>query len=150
MKSSANQPAPPRLTLGDFELTVVSDGTYWLDGGVFFGVVPRSLWEKKAPPDEQNRVTTGLNSLLVRTDDHTVLIETGIGPKLEERMAKIYGHTPKLMDSLAAAGAAPDDVDIVINTHLHFDHCGWNTQVRGGKIVATFHRARYYVQKGEW
>ncbi len=148
MDSSATK--PPRLTLGDFELTVLSDGTYLLDGGAFFGVVPRTLWEKKATPDEKNRVLTGLNSLLVRTGEHTVLIETGIGPKLEERLAKIYGHTPKLIDSLAAAGVAPDDVDIVINTHLHFDHCGWNTQRRGDRIVATFPQARFYVQQGEW
>lgn len=150
MESSASQPAPPRLTLGDVELTVLSDGTYWLDGGAFFGVVPRALWEKKAPPDTKNRVTTGLNSLLVRSAEHTVLIETGIGPKLDERMARIYGHTPKLMGSLAAASVAPDDVDVVINTHLHFDHCGWNTQRRGDQIVATFPKARYYVQQGEW
>ncbi len=150
MTSSPNHPAPPRLTLGDLELTVLSDGAYWLDGGAFFGVVPRALWEKKAVPDEKNRVRTGLNSLLVRSSERTVLIETGIGPKLDERMAKIYGHTPKLMDNLAAAGVAPDEVDIVINTHLHFDHCGWNTQRHGERIVPTFPKARYYVQEGEW
>jgi glyoxylase-like metal-dependent hydrolase (beta-lactamase superfamily II) len=140
----------PRLTLGDFDLTVLSDGEYRLDGGAFFGVVPRVLWEKKSPPDEKHRVRAGLNSLLVRTGEHTVLIETGIGPKLDERMRRIYAHQPELMNSLAAAGVAPDDVDVVINTHLHFDHSGWNTERRSERVVATFPKARYYVQEGEW
>jgi len=149
--ANLRQPAaPPRITLGDFELTLLSDGTYRLDGGAFFGVVPRVLWEKKAPPDEKHRVRAGLNSLLVRTGEHTVLIETGIGPKLDERMRRIYAHQPELMNSMAGAGVAPDDIDVVINTHLHFDHCGWNTQPRGDRIAATFPRARYYVQEGEW
>ncbi len=140
----------PRLTLGDFDLAVLSDGAYQLDGGAFFGVVPRVLWEKKAPPDEKHRVRAALNSLLVRTGRHTVLIETGIGPKLDERMRRIYSHQPELLNSLAAAGVSPDEVDVVINTHLHFDHCGWNTEQRGDRIAATFPKARYYVQEGEW
>ncbi|MGH9603842.1 MAG: MBL fold metallo-hydrolase, partial [Terriglobales bacterium] len=131
-------------------LTVLSDGQYRLDGGAFFGVVPRMLWEKKVPPDEKHRVRAGLNSLLVRTGEHTVLIETGIGSKLDDRMRRIYSHEPQLMQNLAAAGVAPGDVDIVINTHLHFDHCGWNTERRGDRIVATFPKAHYYVQQGEW
>lgn len=141
---------PPRVALGDFELTVLSDGEYLLDGGAYFGVIPKVLWEKKLRPDEKNRVRTGLNSLLVRTGKHTVLIETGIGSKLDERMQRIYSHTPKLMDSLSAAGVAPDEIDIVINTHLHFDHCGWNTERRGDRVVATFPKAHYYAQHGEW
>src|ERR1039458_10183832 len=120
-----------RTTLGDFELTIVSDGTYFLDGGAFFGVVPKTMWSKKVTPDEQNRLDTGLNSLLVRTGKKNILIETGIGNKLSERMAHIYKQPAKLLENLQAAGVAPEDVDIVINTHLHFDHCGWNT-VRGG------------------
>jgi glyoxylase-like metal-dependent hydrolase (beta-lactamase superfamily II) len=129
---------------------MLSDGEYPLDGGAFFGVIPRVLWEKRVRPDEKNRVRAGLNSLLVRTGEHTVLIETGIGPKLDERMRRIYPHTPRLMDDLAAAGVAPDDIDIVINSHLHFDHCGWNTERRGDRIVPTFPRAHYYAQRGEW
>jgi len=142
--------APLRTTLGDFELTVLSDGEYRLDGGAYFGIIPRVLWEKKAPTDEKHRVRAGLNSLLVRTGEHTVLIETGIGPKLDERLQRIYSHQPKLMESLATAGVAPDDIDIVINTHLHFDHCGWNTERHGDHIVATFPKARYYAPHGEW
>ncbi len=141
---------PRTLTLGDFELTVLPDGVYFLDGGNFFGVVPKVLWEKKMKPDERNRVAVGLNSLLIRDGKHTVLVETGIGNKLNERMAKIFAPQAKLMDSLAAAKVAPEDIDVVINTHLHFDHCGWNTLRQGEHVVATFPKAQYYVQEGEW
>jgi glyoxylase-like metal-dependent hydrolase (beta-lactamase superfamily II) len=139
-----------RRNLGDFELTVVSDGTYYLDGGAFFGVIPKVMWEKKAPADEKNRVLTGLNSLVVRTGRETVLIETGIGNKLTEKMAGIYGQPAQLVANLNAAGIPPDEIDIVINTHLHFDHCGWNTVRDGDAIHPTFPNAKYYVQRGEW
>ena len=137
-------------TLGDFELTVVSDGTYFLDGGGFFGVVPKSLWSKKVAADPQNRVATGLNSLLVRTGKQNVLIETGIGNKLSEKMVRIYTQPAQLPGNLHAAGVAPEDIDVVINTHLHFDHCGWNTMRNDSKIVPTFPRAKYYAPEGEW
>jgi len=139
-----------RRTLGDFELIAVSDGIYHLDGGGFFGIVPKTLWEKKAPANEKNLVPTGLNSVLVRTGKQTILIETGIGNKLSEKMAKFFGQPAKLLENLAAVGIAPDDVDIVINSHLHFDHCGWNTVRRGDNVVATFPKAKYYTQHGEW
>jgi len=139
-----------RLALGNFELTAISDGTYSLDGGAFFGVVPKSLWQRKVTPDERNLVPTGLNSVVVRTGDKTILIETGIGNKLTEKMIKIYGQPAKLLSNLAAAGISPDDIDIVINTHLHFDHCGWNTVLRGATVVPTFPRAKYYAPEGEW
>ncbi len=139
-----------RLNLGDFELTAVSDGIYHLDGGAFFGVVPKVMWERKVKADEKNRVPTGLNSVVVRTGHHTVLIETGIGNKLSERMKKIYGQPAKLLENLGAAGVSPEDIDVVINTHLHFDHCGWNTVRKGDKMVATFPRAKYYAPEGEW
>jgi glyoxylase-like metal-dependent hydrolase (beta-lactamase superfamily II) len=140
-----------RLTLGDFELSVFSDGTYLLDGGAFFGVIPKVMWSRKAPADERNYVTAGLNSLLIRTGKQTVLIETGMGNKLSDRMKKFYGQPAKLLENLSAAGVAPEDVDIVINSHLHFDHCGWNTvRDKNGKIVPTFPRAKYYAPEGEW
>ena len=139
-----------RLALGDFDLTVFPDGTYYLDGGAFFGVVPKVMWSRKVKADEQNRVVVGLNSLLVRTGKHNVLIETGIGNKLSEKMVKIYGQPAKLLENLSACGIAPDDIDVVINTHLHFDHCGWNTVRKNGQVVATFPKAQYYVQEGEW
>jgi glyoxylase-like metal-dependent hydrolase (beta-lactamase superfamily II) len=139
----------PRITLGDFELSIFSDGLYPLDGGAFFGVVPKVMWSKRAVADERNFVTAGLNSLLIRTGTHNILVETGIGNKLSEKMIKIYGQPAKLLDNLSAGGVAPDDIDIVINTHLHFDHCGWNTVRRGDRVVATFPKAKYYVQEGE-
>ncbi len=139
-----------RTTLGDFELTIVSDGTYFLDAGAFFGVVPKTMWSKKVTPDEQNRLDAGLNSLLVRTGKKNILIETGIGSKLPDRLVQIFKQPAQLLDNLHAAGVAPEDIDIVINTHLHFDHCGWNTVQRGDRVVATFPRAKYYVQQQEW
>jgi glyoxylase-like metal-dependent hydrolase (beta-lactamase superfamily II) len=141
----------PSLTLGDFELTIFSDGIYPLDGGAFFGVVPKIMWSRKVAPDDRNYVQAGLNSLLIRTGKQTVLVETGMGNKLSERMIKFYGQPAKLLTNLTAAGVAPADIDIVINTHLHFDHCGWNT-IRGkdGKIAPTFPRAKYYAPEGEW
>jgi glyoxylase-like metal-dependent hydrolase (beta-lactamase superfamily II) len=141
----------PRLTLGDFELNIFSDGTYSLDGGAFFGVIPKIMWSRKAAADEKNYVQAGLNSLLIRTGKQNVLVETGMGNKLSERMVKFYGQPAQLLTSLAAGGIVPEDIDIVINTHLHFDHCGWNTvRDRGGKIVPTFPHAKYYAPEGEW
>ena len=139
-----------RLTLGDFELTILSDGNYFLDGGAFFGVIPKVMWSKRMQPDELNRLSCGLNSVLVRGAKKTVLIETGIGNKLGERMKKIYAPEEKLLNSLHAVGVAPEEIDVVINTHLHFDHCGWNTVYRDGRAVPTFPNAKYYVQRGEW
>jgi glyoxylase-like metal-dependent hydrolase (beta-lactamase superfamily II) len=139
-----------QITLGDFQLQIVSDGTYLLDGGAMFGVVPKVMWEKKLAADPQNRVTLGLNSLLVRTGDHNVLVETGIGNKLPEKQRQIYGNRPQLLDNFAAANVSPEEIDIVINTHLHFDHCGWNTIRSGDKVVPTFPKATYYAQRGEW
>ena len=139
------------MKLGDFELSLFSDGTYPLDGGAFFGVVPKVMWSRKVQANANNYVTAGLNSLLVRTGKETVLIETGMGNKLSERMRKFYGQPAQLLDNLSAAGIAPEDIDIVINSHLHFDHCGWNTvRDKNGKVVPTFPRAKYYAPEGEW
>lgn len=139
-----------RTNIGDFELTALSDGIYYLDGGAFFGVIPKTLWSRKVTADEKNLVPTGLNSVLVRTGDKNILIETGIGNKLPEKMAQIFGQPAELLDNLSKAGLAPDQIDIVINSHLHFDHCGWNTIREKGIIKATFPRATYYAQEGEW
>ena len=139
-----------RTLIGDFELTIVSDGTYFLDGGAFFGVVPKTMWSRKATPDQQNRLDAGLNSLLIRSGTKNILVETGIGNKLPDRLVEIFKQPAHLLDNLHAVGVAPEDIDIVINTHLHFDHCGWNTVRRGNGIAATFPRAKYYAQRGEW
>jgi glyoxylase-like metal-dependent hydrolase (beta-lactamase superfamily II) len=138
-----------RMTLGDFELAVLTDGTYMNDGGAMFGVIPKVMWEKRATPDERNRIPLSTNSLLVRTGEHNVLIDTGIGTKLSDKRRAIYDNEELLLKSFAEAGVSPDEIDIVINTHLHFDHCGWNTYYKDGKAVPTFPRATYYVQEGE-
>ena len=139
-----------RLTFGDFELIAVSDGIYRLDGGAFFGVIPKVMWGKKVKADADNYVPVGLNSVVVKTGQQTILIETGIGNKLPERLINIFGQPAKLLDNLTAAGISPDDIDVVINTHLHFDHCGWNTMIVGDKVVPTFPKAKYYAPEGEW
>jgi len=138
-----------RTTLGDFELTILSDGNYYNDGGTMFGIIPKVMWEKRIAPDERNTIPLATNSLLVRTGKQNVLIETGIGNKLNQKNQAIYRNQALLMKSFEQAGISPDEIDIVINTHLHFDHCGWNTRYQDGKPVATFPRATYYVQEGE-
>ena len=140
------------MKLGAFEIHALSDGTFGLDGGQMFGVVPRVLWEKKLPPDDLNRVRMGLTCLLVRTGQYNVLIETGIGDKFDAKHAGIYkiDHSSNLLDDLSRHGLGIEDVDIVINTHLHFDHCGWNTRRQGTEIVPTFPNARYFMQRAEW
>ncbi|MBV9669692.1 MAG: MBL fold metallo-hydrolase [Acidobacteriales bacterium] len=138
------------LKLGKFSLTIVSDGTYYLDAGVMFGVVPKTLWSMKYTPDEQNRMSCGTNSVLVRGGEKTVLIETGIGNKLG-KLDAIYEPKHQLLNNLRSAGVQPEEIDIVINSHLHFDHCGWNTVIgAGGKAQPTFPKAQYYAQHGEW
>jgi glyoxylase-like metal-dependent hydrolase (beta-lactamase superfamily II) len=138
------------ITLGDFELTAISDGTYVADGGAFFGVVPKVMWERKVKADALNRITVSCNSVLVRTGEKNILIETGIGNKLEEKRRKIFESEEKLLENLHATGVAPEEIDIVINSHLHFDHCGWNTVYKNGQAVATFPKAKYYASEGEW
>jgi glyoxylase-like metal-dependent hydrolase (beta-lactamase superfamily II) len=140
------------MKLGKFELTVVRDGTFWLDGGAMFGVVPKILWNKLCPSDEVNRIKLALNCLLVRTPETTILIDTGIGTGLKERLREIYRvkKDKGLIEELATIGVVPEDVDFVINTHLHFDHCGGNTILKEGKAVPAFPRARYVIQEEEW
>jgi glyoxylase-like metal-dependent hydrolase (beta-lactamase superfamily II) len=143
-------PVRGRTALGDFELTIVSDGTYYLDGGAMFGVVPKPLWERRAPADEQNRILLGLNTVVVRTGKHTVAIETGIGNKLSDKLRSIHDAKEQLPHAFGAAGIALDEVDVAINSHLHFDHCGWNTtRTAEGRVVPTFPNARYFAHRGE-
>jgi glyoxylase-like metal-dependent hydrolase (beta-lactamase superfamily II) len=115
-----------------------------------FGVVPKTLWEKRVPADEQNRILLGANTVIIRTGQHTVAIETGLGNKLPPKLREIYGASEMLPKSLEAAGIRVEEVDIVINSHLHFDHCGWNTtKSASGQIVPTFPNARYFANRGE-
>lgn len=143
----------PRVVVGDFEITLVRAGFYWWDAGAMFGVVPKTLWGKKFAADEWNRVRLGFNCYVVRTGDHSILIETGAGDKPDhkarERM-KLPERSPVLPEILAGQGIDPENIDIVINTHLHFDHCGGNTFLRGGNAQPAFPRARYYTRRGEW
>jgi glyoxylase-like metal-dependent hydrolase (beta-lactamase superfamily II) len=139
------------LKLGDLDFHIVSDGHVHLDGGAMFGVVPRTLWEKKVAPDARNRITMGLNCLLIRAGGKRILVETGAGGKLDAKLRDIYGlEGPRLAESLGGYGVRPEEIDIVINTHLHFDHCGGNTRIEKDKVVPTFPNAKYIVQKGEF
>jgi len=138
--------------LGKFRCDLISDGTLWLDGGTMFGVVPRTIWQKVRPPDEQNRVRLGANSLLLRNGKRTILVETGIGSKPRQRRAVWHsieaGH---LLEGLAGVGCQPESVDLVILTHLHWDHCGGSTSLSpDGPVVPTFPHARTLVQRMEW
>lgn len=140
------------MKLGDYRLYLVSDGSFGLDGGAMFGVVPKVLWQKSIPPDEFNRIELGLNCLLILTSKYKLLVDTGIGEKFNTKLKNIYAisKSTNLLKSLKAIGITPDEIDVVINTHLHFDHAGGNTRESGGKLVCTFPKAKYIIQKGEW
>ena len=139
-----------RLSLGAWELTVCSDGTYLLDGGAMFGVVPKTLWSQRTPADAQNRIVLGLNTVIVRTGTAVVVIETGIGNKLSPKLREIHGNQQLLPESFKAASVSKRDVTHVVNTHLHFDHCGWNTILQDdGSFIPTFPNARYFCAAGE-
>lgn len=139
------------IHLGSVELYVVSDGLYRSDGGGPFGLVPRVLWSRHYEPDDQNRIPMALNCLLVRSEGHTILIDTGYGDRLDEKARRLAGLEREggLVESLALVGVAPDEVDIVIDTHLHGDHCGGNTRHEKGHLAPTFPRARYWMQRRE-
>lgn len=146
-------PVQNKFRVGSLELTVVSDGTVLGDAGAIFGVVPRSLWEPLVgPPGSHHRFPQGLNCVIFRSLGKLILIETGMGNKISGKLREhlFPGDYGFLLEDMAKVGIKPEEVDIVINTHLHADHCGWNTAVRNGKVVPTFPRARYWVQKGEW
>ena len=139
------------MHLGNIEIRFLDGGAFGLDGGAMFGVVPKVLWEKKSPPDANNRIRMRANSLLVRAEKKNILVETGNGTKMDAKLRSIYNvqDGDPLMDSLDHAGVVPDQIDLVINTHLHFDHCGGNTLVQHNRVVPAFRRARYVVQPAE-
>ncbi|HEX2208158.1 MAG TPA: MBL fold metallo-hydrolase [Longimicrobium sp.] len=163
MQTADRAQSPPRIQtrrLGAFTLHALEAGTQALDGGAMFGVVPKPLWEKRIPADERNRIPLGLRCLLVETADELVLIETGLGNKENEKFRDIYGvdnasshpaHPDRLQQLIAEAGFRPEDVGVVIDTHLHFDHAGGNTfRDAEGQVRVSFPHARYHVQRGEW
>lgn len=142
-----------RVSLGQFEIYGLRDGFFFLDGGAMFGVVPKTLWEKKFPADEKNRIKLALNSILIKTAKELILVETGIGGDLDPKFNDYYSveRKPGLVLSLEKLGYQVEDIDLVVNTHLHFDHCGGNTSKNEkGEDAPTFPKARYIIQKGEW
>lgn len=140
------------MKLGEWEIFPLSDGIFRLDGGLLFGNVPKVLWQKNHPADESNRILMGVRSLLIKKPSRNILIDTGIGNKLDDKVRKMYAlqRDISLPKSLAALGLKPQDIDLVIHTHLHFDHCGWNTYLNSnGQFKPTFPNAHHIVQQGE-
>ena len=140
------------LKLGDFELFFLRDGEFWLDGGGYFGIVPKVIWSNLVTPDELNRVKLNSNPLLVKTDKHNVLIDPGLGNKYSVKQKKIFkiSYEPSIEKCLNEIGMTADDIDIVVATHLHFDHVGGCTKIENEKIVPTYKNAIHYFQKNEW
>ena len=141
------------MHLGDWQLDGISGGTFLIDGGVMFGVVPRTLWSNIATPDALNRVPCASRCLLARNGRQTVLVDTGYGGKYGPLDRKFYGMEPgePLLESLASLGVTPEDVNVVVLSHLHFDHAGGSTRYDPERrLVTTFPRARHFVGRIEW
>jgi glyoxylase-like metal-dependent hydrolase (beta-lactamase superfamily II) len=140
------------LEIGDCRITVVRAGSYWWDGGVMFGVVPKTLWSRHQGCDELNRIEAGFNCFIVENGSQRILIETGGGVRHDARALDRMKMTSGVgaAESLASSGFEPESIDIVLNTHLHWDHCGGNTvDSRGGGVAPAFPNARYLTQRGE-
>lgn len=141
------------MQLGDYAVQVIPDAEFRLDGGAMFGVVPRKLWSQVCPPDDENRIRMNMNCVFVDTGSEKVLIETGIGDKWPAKQSAMYGidRARALTETLfEQTGVSADDVTIVVNTHLHFDHAGGNTRLDSdGNVVASFPNARYFVSRAE-
>lgn len=140
------------MQFGDFELLPLFDGFFRLDGGAMFGVVPKPLWERRTVPDEKNRILLGLRPLLVR-GEQTMIIDAGIGDKMDAKNAEIYGldRSRHLGVTLGEEGLAEEDIDIALASHLHFDHVGgFTSRDAGGALVPRFPRARYVARAPEW
>lgn len=141
-----------RHTVGDLELITLADGFLGLDGGAMFGVVPRSLWEKRLPPDDSNRIPLSMRPLIVRNGTQTVIIDAGCGDKMDAKSAQIYKLDRRyhLDHALAEAGLGPEDIDIAVASHLHFDHVGGFTAIKDGRVVPRFPKAKYIAHRAEW
>lgn len=141
------------MTIGPYTLYPIETGSFALDGGAMFGVVPKALWERTNPPDEKNRIPMAARALLLIGGGRTILVDAGNGTKLNERLRAIYridtGRTD-LLSSLRARGIAPEEVTDVLLTHLHFDHAGGSTFREQGEVKPTFPKARYHVQREHW
>jgi glyoxylase-like metal-dependent hydrolase (beta-lactamase superfamily II) len=140
------------MTFGDFQIHFISDGTFKLDGGAMFGIVPKPLWTRERPADERNRILLSCNCPLIRTGKHNILIDCGIGRKWNEKQRDIYAidERPLLIENLARVGLKPADITILVHTHLHLDHAGWNTQLNAcGEPEPVFVNARHLVERRE-
>jgi glyoxylase-like metal-dependent hydrolase (beta-lactamase superfamily II) len=141
------------MHVGDYRVEIIPDTEFHLDGGAMFGVIPRNLWSQVCPPDDQNRIRMNMNCVFVDTGKEKILIETGIGEKWSSKLVSMYGISRKqsLPETLKAkTGIDKDDITIIVNTHLHFDHAGGNTTLNSsGQVVPTFRNARYLVSKAE-
>lgn len=148
-------PLSRTTTVGSIRVHALEAGLQWLDGGAMFGVVPKPLWERRIPADGRNRIPLALRCLLVEAPGALVLVDTGIGNKENEKFREIYGvqnegDPTRLEDAIRHAGFEPSDIDIVLDTHLHFDHAGGNTVLGADGVVRpAFPRARYVVQEEE-
>jgi glyoxylase-like metal-dependent hydrolase (beta-lactamase superfamily II) len=141
------------VKIHSIELKLVDDGVAHVDAGGPFGLVPRRYFGSYLPPDGENRIQMSLNSLVVRNEGKWILIDTGLGPKLSLRESEAWGlERPSggLLDQLRQEDIQPDEIDIVINTHLHSDHCGGNTIIKDGHLHPAFPNATYFVQRLEW
>ena len=142
------------MQFGDYRVEIIPDTEFRLDGGAMFGVVPRNLWSRACPPDEQNRIRMNMNCVFVEAGAEKILIETGIGEKWPAKLTAMYGITRErpLEESLRAiAGVGAEEITIVVNTHLHFDHAGGNTKLdASGQAVPAFPNARYFVSRAEF
>lgn len=144
--------SPQTFQIGKIRAHLISDGVYWTDGGGVFGLVPRVLWEKLIQPDVLNRIPMDLRCLLIESGEGLILVDTGYGTKLPPKRLQQLNLTSetRLLDDLAAIGFAATDVRMVINTHLHGDHCGGNTMLGpSGELQPTFPNATYLVQRLE-
>ncbi|HEV7681201.1 MAG TPA: MBL fold metallo-hydrolase [Pyrinomonadaceae bacterium] len=140
------------MQFGDYRVELIPDTEFRLDGGAMFGVVPRALWSRVCPPDAENRITMNMNCVFIDTGQQRILIETGIGEKWSAKHTAMFGITRQqaFADSLRAVGVEPDSISIVINTHLHFDHAGGNTNLNNaGEAVPAFANARYFISRAE-
>jgi glyoxylase-like metal-dependent hydrolase (beta-lactamase superfamily II) len=141
------------MKIANYEIHPIETGTFALDGGAMFGVVPRIMWGKTNPPDDRNRITLAARAMLLTGNGRTILVDNGNGTKFSDKLIDIYhldNSKNDLNKSLQALGITPNDVTDVILTHLHFDHAGGSTTRENGKIVPTFRNATYYVQKEHW
>jgi len=141
------------MKINDYEIIPIETGRFALDGGAMFGVVPKNLWQRTNPADEQNRIELALRCLLLKGKNKNILIDTGIGEKLNEKLEKIYkvDHSQtKLEKTLSEAGIKNEDITGVIISHLHFDHTGGTTKTNNGDIKLTFPNAMHHVQLEQW